>query len=125
MTTRSLIFVGTAPHHVYLRIKYDDSDTVITICFFHCAVDAEHTDLYAFQIRNDMGPGGYSVAEVEAQQNLVANEDRQLLEKMVVKGIPRELGAELHVRADRSTVELRRMLADLVARDAARLQGVA
>jgi phenylpropionate dioxygenase-like ring-hydroxylating dioxygenase large terminal subunit len=125
MTTRSLVFVNTAPHHVYLRIQYDDSGDVVTICFFHCAVDAEHTDLYAFQIRNDMGPGGYSVAEVEAQQNLVANEDKQLLEQLVVKGIPRELGGELHVRADRSTVELRRLLGDLVARDAATLAGAA
>jgi phenylpropionate dioxygenase-like ring-hydroxylating dioxygenase large terminal subunit len=114
-TTRTLRFVGTAPHHVYLRIRYEDSGTVIAICFFHQAVDRDTTHLYAFQIRNDMGPGGYSVDDVMQQQNTVANEDKVLLEQLAVKGIPVRLGDELHVRADRSTVELRRLLADLVA----------
>jgi phenylpropionate dioxygenase-like ring-hydroxylating dioxygenase large terminal subunit len=114
-TMRTLRFVGTAPHHVYLRIRYEDSGTVIVICFFHQAVDGDTTNLYAFQIRNDMGPDGYSVADVVAQQEAVANEDKVLLEQLAVKGIPVRLGDELHVRADRSTVELRRMLADLVA----------
>jgi phenylpropionate dioxygenase-like ring-hydroxylating dioxygenase large terminal subunit len=114
-TMRTLRFVGTAPHHVYLRIRYEDSGTVIVICFFHQAVDRDTTNLYAFQIRNDMGPGGYSVDDVMQQQNTVANEDKVLLEQLAVKGIPVRLGDELHVRADRSTVELRRLLADLVA----------
>jgi phenylpropionate dioxygenase-like ring-hydroxylating dioxygenase large terminal subunit len=114
-TMRTLRFVGTAPHHVYLRIRYEDSGTVMAICFFHQAVDRDTTNLYAFQIRNDMGPGGYSAAEVMAQQDAVATEDRVLLEQLAVKGIPIRFGDELHVRADRITVELRRLLADLVA----------
>ena len=115
ITMRTLWFVGTAPHHVYLKIRYDDSESVIVICFFHQAVDRDTTNLYAFQIRNDMGPGGFSVADVMVQQNTVANEDKVLLEQLAVKGIPVRLGDELHVRADRSTVELRRLLADLMA----------
>jgi hypothetical protein len=62
-----------------------------------------------------MGPDGYSVNDVILQQNMVANEDKVLLEQLAVKGIPVRLGDELHVRADRITVELRRLLADLVA----------
>ena len=118
-TERTVRFVGTAPHHVYLHIRYADTGTEIAICFFHQAVDAGHTRLYAFQLRNDMGPGGVSLAEVIEFQNIVASEDRWLLEMLEMKAIPIDISSELHVRADRITVELRRMLADLVALEAA------
>jgi phenylpropionate dioxygenase-like ring-hydroxylating dioxygenase large terminal subunit len=118
-THRRLRFVGTAPHHVYILITYEDTGTTFALTFFHQAVDAVTTKLYCHAIRNDMrGPGAVTEADALAFQYLVANEDRHLLERFEVKAVPVQLGDELHVRADRITVELRRMLADLVALEA-------
>ncbi len=114
-TVRTMRFVGTAPHHVYIRIRYEDTGTVLALCFFHQAIDLGRTRLYAVQIRNDIESGQSNEADATAFQLLVAGEDRDLLEQLEVKGIPADISTELHVRADRITVELRRMMLDLVA----------
>jgi phenylpropionate dioxygenase-like ring-hydroxylating dioxygenase large terminal subunit len=107
-----------APFAIRLRIHYLADDVVLTILFFHQPVDAVTTKLYCFDLRNDIADGRSTVAETIAFQVAVAEEDRALLERIRSKATPLDLQTEVHTRADRITVELRRILHDLVARAA-------
>ena len=89
---------------------------MLTILFFHQPVDATTTKLYCFDLRNDIADGRTTVEETVAFQIAVAEEDKVLLERIVDKATPLDLTAEVHTRADRITLEMRRVLADLVAR---------
>ena len=55
----------------------------------------------------------------------VAEEDRVLLERIVSKAVPLDVQAEVHTRADRITLEMRRVLLDLVRAAAARAEAPA
>ena len=46
---------------------------------------------------------------------LVAMEDKAMLERMHHKAVPIDVTAEYHSKADRTTLEMRRILRDLVA----------
>lgn len=107
-------FVFTAPHHVYLRIHYQAEDVVLVITFFHQPIDATRTRLWCCDYRDDVADGRSTAAATAAFQRAVGEEDRQLLEQLRHKGIPLGPGWEVHTRADRITVELRRVLGDLV-----------
>ena len=51
----------------------------------------------------------------KAKQTIsAAAEDRAMLEQLRTTATPLDLTAEVHTRADRSTVEMRKVLADLV-----------
>ena len=87
---------------------------MLTILFFHQPVDATTTKLYCFDLRNDIADGRTTVEDTVAFQIAVAEEDRALLERVVSKAVPLDLQAEVHTRADRITLEMRRVLLDLV-----------
>jgi hypothetical protein len=73
------------------------------------------TKLYCFDLRNDIADGRTTVEEAVAFQLSVAAEDRAMLERLRTTATPLDLAAEVHTRADRNTVEMRKVLADLVA----------
>ncbi len=108
---RTMDFVCFAPHHVSLRLGY--SDDTILLLFFHQPVDRDTTRVFVVQMAESLkrdpslGP-----ATIEFQQ-AVGKEDRDLLERLRTKGVPLTPGYESHTKADRITVELRRVLADL------------
>jgi phenylpropionate dioxygenase-like ring-hydroxylating dioxygenase large terminal subunit len=103
-----------APFAIRLRIDYPADDVVLTILFFHQPIDATTTKLYCFDIRNDIADGRTTAEETVAFQLAVAEEDRVLLERIVSKAVSLDLQAEVHTRADRITLEMRRVLLDLV-----------
>src|SRR4029079_16541982 len=103
-----------APFAIRLRIEYFADVVVLTILFFHQPVDATTTKLYCFDIRNDIADGRTAVEDTVAFELAVAEEDRVLLERMVSKAVPLDVQAEVHTRADRITLEMRRVLLDLV-----------
>ena len=111
---RKLTFVYTAPHHVYLRIEYP-GNAVRTVSFCHQPVSASTTRLYCTLYRNDIADDDRSRADAVSFQLAVAAEDKTLLERMHRKAVPLDLATEFHSKADRITVEMRRVLADLVA----------
>lgn len=115
---RELRFVFTAPHHVYLRISYIEEDVVLTISFCHQPVNATTTRLYCTDYRNDIADEPGPRAEAVAFQETVAAEDKALLERMHRNAVPLNLTAEYHSRADRITLEMRRVLARLVSQTA-------
>jgi vanillate O-demethylase monooxygenase subunit len=104
-----------APFAIRLRIEYYADDVVLTILFFHQPVDATTTKLYCFDLRNDIADGRTTVEDTVAFQMAVGAEDKRLLESLPFTSTPLDLQAEVHTRADRITVEMRRVLADLVA----------
>ena len=104
----------TAPFAVVLRLEYLDDDAVITSAFLHQPVDATTTVLWAINWRNDIADGRCTEAETTAFQELVGGEDRAMLERLGAHDLPIDLDVEVHTRADRPTVELRRMLARLL-----------
>ena len=112
---RELLFVFTAPHHVYLRIGYPEEGVVLTISFCHQPVNATTTRLYCTDYRNDTPDEPDAIAEAVGFQLAVAAEDKTLLERIHTKAVPLAPGAEYHSKADRITLEMRRMLADLAA----------
>jgi phenylpropionate dioxygenase-like ring-hydroxylating dioxygenase large terminal subunit len=103
-----------APFTLRLRIEYPVEKVVLTILFFHQPVDATTTKLYAFDLRNDIKDGRTTLEDAVAFQMAVGAEDKSMLEAIPSKATPLDLQAEVHTRADRNTVEMRRVLADLV-----------
>ncbi len=112
---RELLYVFTAPHHVYLRIGYTEENAVLTISFCHQPVNATTTRLYCTDYRNDIADTDEARAAAVDFQLAVAAEDKVLLERMHTKAVPLGPGVEFHTKADRITLEMRRVLADLVA----------
>ncbi|MCY4663615.1 MAG: hypothetical protein OXC00_03015, partial [Acidimicrobiaceae bacterium] len=105
----------TAPHHVYLRIGYPEENVVLTISFCHQPVNAATTRLYCTDYRNDIEDEPEARAEAAGFQLEVAAEDQELLQRIGTKAVPLVPALEYHSKADRITLEMRRMLADLVA----------
>ena len=55
------------------------------------------------------------MAEAVEFERKIVDEDLALQERYADRRLPLDLTAEVHVRADRMTIELRRILGDLVA----------
>lgn len=109
---RRLTYRYTAPFTITLRIDYLEAGGTNVILF---AVQPERADrcrLYTTLLRNDVGPDGMEHA-VAFEASVLA-EDLALQERLP-QIIPLAPTAEVHTRADRMTIELRRVLAELVA----------
>lgn len=106
---RTMSFRCDAPHHVRLHIDYgDDGDLVLL--FFHQPVDVDNTTLYCIALAENIADGRQTAEDHIGFQAEVGREDRELLEQIVRKGVPLDPGVEAHTRADKITVELRRVL---------------
>lgn len=108
------VFIFTPPHHVYLRINYPAENAVLTISFCHQPVDAETTRLYCTDYRNDIDDTAEDRQETVDFQLAVAGEDKAMLEQFRSKSVPLDTTAEIHTKADRITLEMRRIMADLL-----------
>jgi len=106
---RTMSFRCDGPHHVRLHIDYGD-DGALVLMFFHQPVDRENTTLYCLALAENIADGRMQPEEHIAFQAEVAREDRELLEQIRVKAVPLDPGVETHTRADKITVELRRLL---------------
>ena len=107
-------FVYRAPFTIRLRIEYPAENVVLTILFFHQPVDAVTTRLYCFDLRNDIIDGRTTVDDARAFQLAVASEDQRMVERLADKSIPLDTTREIHTRADRITLEMRRIMVDFV-----------
>ncbi|MDY7104290.1 MAG: aromatic ring-hydroxylating dioxygenase subunit alpha [Actinomycetota bacterium] len=114
MFERVMRFTCTAPHHVRLMLDYGPAGIMVLV-FFHQPIDEHTTVLYCMELAENVADGRVSAEDAAAFQVAVATEDRQLLERFETKAVPLDPGVETHVRADRITVELRRVLAELAS----------
>lgn len=108
---RTMTFTCSAPHHVRLRLDYPDM--VVVLVFFHQPIDADTTRLFCIEASTELHEHPERAQQQIDFQMQVGAEDRQLLERIRTKSVPLAPGIEANTKADRITVELRRMLAEL------------
>ncbi len=112
--TRRLTYRLSAPFHLRLRIDFVDSGGSNVIGFFIQPETDETCRLFTTLWRDDLGGDEARMAEAVAFELAVLREDLRVQEAYHELVLPLEPTAEVHTRADRATLELRRVLADLV-----------
>lgn len=110
---RTMTFTCSAPHHVRLRLDYPD--LVVVLVFFHQPIDAGTTRLFCIEASTELTTHPERAQQQIDFQMQVGKKDRELLERIRTKAVPLSPGIEANTKADRITVELRRMLAELAA----------
>jgi phenylpropionate dioxygenase-like ring-hydroxylating dioxygenase large terminal subunit len=113
--TRRLAYQLTAPFHLRLRIDFVEAGGTNVIGFFIQPEAANSCRLFTTLWRNDLAGDATRMAEAVAFEVAVLREDLHIQEAFDELVLPLARTAEVHTRADRTTLELRRVLADLVA----------
>jgi vanillate O-demethylase monooxygenase subunit len=112
--TRRLTYRYHAPFHLVLRIDFLESGGSNVVGFFIQPETEDRCRLYTTLWRNDLGGDPARMAEAVAFEVAVLEEDLAVQSAYDDLVLPLDPRAEVHTRADRITVELRRILADLV-----------
>jgi phenylpropionate dioxygenase-like ring-hydroxylating dioxygenase large terminal subunit len=112
---RRLTYRYTAPFHLELDIEFLDAGGSNVIGFFLCPEDDETVRIYSTLWRNDLDSDETRMKEAVDFEVAVVEEDLALQSRFHVLSMPLDVTAEVHTRADRTTLEMRRILADLVA----------
>lgn len=112
--TRRLTYRFVAPFHLTLRIDYVEAGGTNTIGFFIQPETDDRCRIYSALWRDDLAGDTARLAEAVEFEVKVVEEDLVIQEAMRELALPLDLTAELHTRADRTTIELRRVLAELV-----------
>jgi phenylpropionate dioxygenase-like ring-hydroxylating dioxygenase large terminal subunit len=98
------------PFTARLRIDLLDVDGANTILFLVQPEDASSCRIHARVLRNDLDGDWERLATAVKFEQGVVDEDLRLQEQYQDLTLPLDLTAEVHVRSDRMTVELRRVL---------------
>jgi phenylpropionate dioxygenase-like ring-hydroxylating dioxygenase large terminal subunit len=117
---RRSTYVYRAPFQLLLRLEELDASSVKTILFFSQPESATSTRIYTKMLLHAIGgeamPGPETLAREVAFEEAVLAEDVALQDVVRTTGLPLDMCTELHVRADRLGVALRRELARFVER---------
>jgi phenylpropionate dioxygenase-like ring-hydroxylating dioxygenase large terminal subunit len=113
--TRRLSYRLSAPFHLRLRIDFVEAGGTNVIGFFIQPETADSCRLFTTLWRDDLSGDPVRMAEAVEFEVAVLREDLRIQESFHELALPLGLTAEVHTRADRTTLELRRVLADLVA----------
>jgi hypothetical protein len=105
-----------------LRLDYLDSGGVNVIGFFVQPLDDARCRVWSSLWRDDVAGDPDRAAQVADFEVAVINEDLRVQEAYGDLRLPLDPTIEVHTRADRTTLQLRRILADVVAA-AAELSG--
>jgi vanillate O-demethylase monooxygenase subunit len=114
--TRRLTYRYTAPFHLALRIDFLDAGGTNAIGFFLCPEGPETTRIYSSLWRDDLDGDPVRMEEAIDFEVAVVEEDLRLQSRFDLLSVPLEPNIEVHVRADKTTIEMRRILAELVDR---------
>jgi phenylpropionate dioxygenase-like ring-hydroxylating dioxygenase large terminal subunit len=112
---RRMTYQYRAPLALMLRLDYLDSGGINIIGFFIQPLDESRCRIWSSLWRDDVGGDERRAKEVAAFEVAVINEDLRLQETYRDLRLPLDVRTEVHTRADRTTLELRRVLAELVA----------
>ncbi len=104
----------TAPFHLELAIEFLDAGGTNVIGFFLAPVDDEHVRIYSSLWRDDLDGSTERMKEAVDFELAVVDEDLALQSRFENLELPLDITREVHTRADKTTVELRRILNDLV-----------
>jgi vanillate O-demethylase monooxygenase subunit len=113
--TRRLTYQFSAPFHLRLRIDFVDAGGSNVIGFFIQPETDETCRLFTTLWRDDLDGNEARMSEAVAFELEVLREDLRIQEAYHELTLPLDPTAEVHTRADRATLELRRVLGDLVA----------
>ena len=113
--TRRLAYRLSAPFHLSLRIDFVEAGGTNVIGFFIQPETADSCRLFTTLWRDDLAGDAGRMAESVDFEVAVLREDMRIQESFVELVLPLAPTAEVHTRADRTTLELRRVLSDLVA----------
>ncbi len=111
---RRLTYRYTAPFHLELAIEFLDAGGTNVIGFFITPVDDDNVRIYSSLWRDDLEGSDERMADAVAFEVAVVNEDLFLQSRYDVLSLPLDVTEELHTRADKTTLELRRILHDFV-----------
>jgi vanillate O-demethylase monooxygenase subunit len=111
---RRLTYRFTAPFTLSLRIEFLDAGGTNTIGFFLCPQDATTTRIYSTLWRNDLDGDVDRMKEAIDFEIAVVEEDLQLQSRYETLSVPLDITEEVHTRVDKTTIEMRRILKDLV-----------
>jgi phenylpropionate dioxygenase-like ring-hydroxylating dioxygenase large terminal subunit len=121
---RRATYVFRAPFQLLLRLEELDAGSVKTILFLMLPETDTSTRIYTKMLLHNIGgelrPGPETTAREVAFEEAVLDEDLRLQAVVTVPGLPLDMRSELHVRADRLGVALRRELAQFINRRADR-----
>ena len=112
--TRRLEYRYRAPFSICLRIDYVEAGGTNVLDFYVQPESDDECRIYTSVHRNDLNGDEQRMAECIAFERKIVDEDLALQERYRDKRLPLDLQTEVHVKADRMTIELRRILADLV-----------
>jgi vanillate O-demethylase monooxygenase subunit len=112
--TRRLTYRLDAPLHLQLRIDFLDAGGTNVIGFFLQPETNESCRVYTTLWRNDLGGDADAMAAAVSFEVEILEEDLRIQDAFDELVLPLDTTMEVHTRADRSTLELRRLLADLV-----------
>jgi phenylpropionate dioxygenase-like ring-hydroxylating dioxygenase large terminal subunit len=113
--TRRLAYCLSAPFHLRLRIDFVEAGGSNVIGFFIQPETADSCRLFTTLWRDDLEGDADRLAESIDFEVAVLREDLVVQEAYDELVLPLAPTAEVHTRADRTTLELRRVLSDLVA----------
>lgn len=116
---RRLTYRYTAPFHLELSIEFIDTGGTNVIGFFLTPVDHEMVRIYSSIWRDDLDGSALRMREAIDFEVAVIEEDlalQSMFERLV---LPLDVTSEVHTRADKITVELRRVLSEFVTEAAA------
>ena len=112
---RTMEYGYAAPFAARLRLELPMTGVENTILLWATPVDADHTRIFTVLLRNDVDSAGSAEALAAARYEMsVLQEDLHLLELLPSTSLPLDLPAQAHTRADRITVEMRRILTSVV-----------
>jgi phenylpropionate dioxygenase-like ring-hydroxylating dioxygenase large terminal subunit len=108
-----------APFHLVLRLDFLDSGGTNVIGFFLQPETEDRSRIFSTIWRDDLDHDPERMQSAVDFEVKVVEEDLALQEAYDIRYLPLDPTAEVHTRADRTTLELRRMLAELVEAAAA------
>jgi phenylpropionate dioxygenase-like ring-hydroxylating dioxygenase large terminal subunit len=111
---RRLAYRLDAPFHLSLRIDFLEAGGTNVIGFFIQPETADTCRLFTTLWRDDLSGDAARLAEAVDFEVAVLREDLVIQAAFFELALPLQPTAEVHTRADRTTLELRRVLADLV-----------
>ena len=112
---RRLTYRYSAPYHLELALDFVEAGGTNVIGFFLVPRDNETVVIYSSLWRNDLDGSLERMAEAVDYEVAVVEEDLRVQSRYHRLELPLDLTDEIHVKADKTTIELRRILRDLIA----------
>ena len=109
---RNMTYTYSAPFFITLRLELPVTGVVNMLFTALQPMTADTTRVYTLMLRNDCDTDAKADHAVDYEMAILA-EDLKVIERLWDKSIPLELG-QAHTRADRNTVEFRRIMQRLL-----------